>query len=158
MAKKSAILLLIISFVGAHLHAQSFGEKTSIGFSGGVSQYHGSMPETLMRAAAGINLGYSITDRISVRFQFTATETGGGDSLLNNLANNGNDTRASHYYFHTNINEISLTPEYDFFSIANGAKLTPYVFAGIGYYNFKPYQINEITRPKATFRYQNITM
>lgn len=158
MAKKSAILLLIILFVGAHLYAQSFGEKTSIGFSGGVSQYHGSMPNTLMRAAAGINLNYSVTDHISVRFQFTASETGGSDSSLNNLANNGNDTRASGYYFRTNINEFSLTPEYDFFSIANGAKFTPYVFAGIGYYNFKPYQIDEIIRSNGTFRYQNIAM
>lgn len=158
MIKKLAVLLLAIPFFSARIHAQSFGEKTSIGFFGGISQYHGSMPETLMRAAAGINLNYSITDKFSVRFQFTATETGGSDSSLNNLANNGNDTRAPHYYFRTNINELCLAPEYDFFSIANGAKLTPYVLAGIGYYNFKPYQIDQITRPNGTFRYQNIAM
>ena len=158
MIKKLAVLLLAIPFFSTQIYAQSFGEKTSIGFFGGISQYHGSMPQTLVRAAAGINLNYSITDKFSVRFQFAASETGGSDSSLSNLANNGNDTRASAYYFRTNINEFSLMPQYDFFSIAGGAKFTPYVFAGIGYYNFKPYQIDEITRTNGTLRYQNIAM
>lgn len=157
MAKKIIILLLIVSFVSAQSRAQNFGEKASIGLFGGISQYHGSMPNTMTRAMAGINLNYSITDNISVRFQFTASETGGSDSSLNNLANNGNDMRASGYYFRTNINEFSIIPEYDFFNIPGVVKFTPYVFAGIGYYNFKPYQIDEVNI-HGSMRYENIAM
>ncbi|ANI88719.1 hypothetical protein A9P82_05135 [Arachidicoccus ginsenosidimutans] len=157
MIKKYFIFLLIVCCC-LQTKAQSFGEKTSIGFFGGVSKYEGSMPQTLTRGAAGINFRYEITDKLHIRFQFTATETGGGDSSLNNAANNGNDTRSQFYYFHTNINEFSLLPEYDFFNINAGAKFTPYIFAGIGYYNFKPYQIVENIRDNGTFRYQNVAM
>ncbi|HEY0298017.1 MAG TPA: DUF6089 family protein [Arachidicoccus sp.] len=158
MIKKFFILLISIPLLYAQLHAQSFGERTSLGFFGGISQYHGSMSQTLTRSAAGINLHYEISDKFAIRFQYTASETGGSDSTLNNAANNGNDTRASGYYFRTNLNEFTLLPEYNFFNINEGAKFTPYVFAGIAVYNFKPYQIEQISRPNGTFRYQNIAM
>lgn len=155
---KNFPLLILLMLCAASLQAQSFGGKTSIGLLGGMSQYHGSMPQTLKRFEAGLNLHYDINDHIALRFQFATSETGGSDSLLSNIANNGNDTRATNYYFRTNINEISLLPEYNFFNISNGAKFTPYVFAGIGYYNFKPYQTLQINRANGTFRYENVAM
>ncbi|MDE1193397.1 MAG: DUF6089 family protein [Arachidicoccus sp.] len=158
MTNRYFFFLIIILFFATSLQAQNFGERASIGIYGGIMQYHGSMPETEKKFAAGINLHYEITDKIALRFQYTASEAGGGDSSLNNIANNGNDIRSQHYYFNTNINEFNLLAEYNFFNINAGAKFTPYIFSGIGYYNFKPYQTELVTRANGTVRYQNVAM
>jgi opacity protein-like surface antigen len=156
MMKKYAPLMLLLLFCCTQTKAQLL-ENTGIGVWGGVSGYKGSMPKTLMRGAAGIYLHYDLTDKFAVRLQFMASETGGSDSSLNNAANNGNDARSQSYYFHTNINEISLMPEYNFFDLRSGAKFTPYIFAGIAYYSFKPYQI-VATTATGTLHYVNLAM
>jgi len=155
--KKQGLFILLLILCGAQIKAQSFLQNTAVGVWGGISKYNGSMPQTLMRGAAGIYLHYDITNKFAVRLQFMASETGGSDSSLNNATNNGNDERSQSYYFRTNINEISLMPEYNFFDLSAGAKFTPYVFAGIAYYSFKPYQV-VLETTDGSMHYVNLAM
>lgn len=158
MNKKLLLLSYTLFLFTGSVFCQRFLEKTNVGFGGGISGYHGSMPQTFTKAAGAINIDYELSDHIRIRFQAMASETGGSDSALNNIANLGDDTRSSFYYFHTNINELSLLGEYDIFSLGDGALITPYILAGMGLYNFKPYQIVQVDRPDGSFRYENLVM
>lgn len=152
------VALLILLFLATALPAQTTMQRTWLEISGGVMRYGGSMPTVDTKAAAIFGLHYEITDKIHVQLQFTASEAGGADSALDNQTNLGNDGRSSQYYFKTNINEFSLTGSYDFFNLNAGYRFTPYVVAGAGFYNFKPYQVVEFNNAQGALRKENRAM
>jgi hypothetical protein len=152
------MLALIIILPGG-LHAQSStAEKLGLEFSGGVMRYGGSLPAVDTKAAVSLGLHYELTDKLHIQLSFTASEAGGADSSLANSAHLGNDSRSSHYYFRSNINELTLTGSYDFFNLNEGYRFSPYILAGGGFYNFKPYQVVEYTNEKGALRKENRAM
>lgn len=153
--------LLILVFTGSYsgLQAQSTTrERLWFDMGGGAMQYGGSMPDIQAKAAVGLGLQYEITDQLHLQLSFTASEAGGSDSSLNNLAHMGNDRSSQGYYFRTNINEFTLTSTYDFFNLNAGRRFTPYVLAGVGLYNFKPYQVVQYENEKGALRKENRAM
>ena len=138
--------------------AQSALQRTGLEISGGVMRYGGSMPVVDSKAAVTLGFHYELTDQIHLQLLYTASEAGGGDSALLNLSNMGNDTRSNAYYFRTNINEFTLTGSYDFFNLNEGHRFTPYILAGGGLYNFKPYQVVEYENAKGALRKENRAM
>lgn len=164
MVKKRLIFLRffgLLMFTGLYvgLQAQSTTrERLWLEIGGGVMQYGGSMSDVQTKAAVGVGLQYEITDQLHLQLSFTASEAGGSDSSLNNQANNGNDLSSQRYYFRTNINEFSLTPTYDFFNLNAGRRFTPYILAGVGLYNFKPYQVVKYENERGALRKENRAM
>ncbi|HTN38913.1 MAG TPA: DUF6089 family protein [Arachidicoccus sp.] len=152
------LLILIIPFLQQSLHAQGWNQRSFAEIGGGVMRYGGSIPETSNKAAVSFGLHYEITDQLQLQFTFTTSEAGAHDSTLSNTDHLGNDNRSQHYYFATNINEFTLTPTYDFFNLNNGRQWTPYILAGVGYYNFKPYQVVQYENAKGALRKENRAM
>lgn len=140
------------------LQAQSLTQRMGFEIGGGVMRYGGSMPTVDTKAAVSFGLHYELTDKIHVQLTYTASEAGGGDSSLVNSQHFGNDTRSNTYYFRSNINEFTLTGSYDFFDLNEGYKFTPYILAGGGLYNFKPYQVVQYTNDKGALRKENLAM
>jgi|GEM_PF-1742980 len=150
--------LLILLFAG-HINAQSStAQKLGFEISGGAMRYGGSLPTVDTKAAVSLGLHYELTDKIHIQLVFTASEAKGGDSSLVNSAHLGNDNHSDHYYFASNINEFTLTGSYDFFNLNEGYRFTPFVMAGGGFYNFKPYQVVEYTNAKGALRKENRAM
>lgn len=152
------ISLIVMMALCQPAAAQSAMQRTLFEFSGGALRYGGSMPEVDTRAAVSLGLHYELTDKIHLQLIYTASEAGGADSTLLNATNMGNDLRSNHYYFRTNINEFALTGSYDFFNLNDGYHFTPFVLAGAGMYNFKPYQVVEYENAKGALRKENRAM
>ena len=150
--------LALIFFCAAALQAQQLTQRMGFEISGGAMRYGGSMPSVDTKAAVSFGLHYELTDNIHLQLIYTASEAGGGDSALVNLEHFGNDIRSNTYYFRSNINEITLTASYDFFNLNEGFKFTPFVLAGGGLYNFKPYQVVEYKNDKGALRKENRAM
>ena len=150
--------ILVLSSLCSALMAQSTTQRMGFEISGGAMRYGGSMPAVDTKAAVSFGLHYELTDQIHLQLTYTASEAGGGDSALINSAHMGNDTRSNTYYFRSNINEFTLTGSYDFFNLNDGYKFTPFVLAGGGMYNFKPYQVVEYANAKGALRKENQAM
>lgn len=152
------VILMILGSLSCALMAQQFQQRSFIEIGGGVMRYGGSMPTVDTKAAVSLGVHYELTDKIHLQLTYTASEAGGADSSLVNSAHMGNDSRSDSYYFRTNINEFTLTGSYDFFNLNDGYKFTPYVLAGAGMYNFKPYQVVEYENAKGALRKENRAM
>ena len=150
--------LFVFTMLAKPAAAQTGGQRTLLEISGGALRYGGSMNQVETKTAVSFGLHYELTDQIHLQLTYTASEAGGSDSSLDNLAHFGNDTRSNSYYFRTNINEFTLTGSYDVFNLNEGRRLTPYVLAGAGFYNFKPYQEVEYHNAKGALRKENRAM
>lgn len=152
------VAIILLGGLSHCLKAQSTLQRSYLEIGGGALRYGGSLPDVNTRAAVSLGLHYELTDKIHLQLTYTASEASGEDSTLSNLDNMGNDIRSDHYYFRTNINEFTLTGSYDFFNLNDGYKFTPFILAGAGMYNFKPYQVVEYENAKGALRKENRAM
>lgn len=152
------VLLIVSSLLCSIAKAQTTIQRSYLEISGGVMRYGGSMPTVDTKAAVSLGFHYELTDKIHLQLSYTASEAGGADSSLDNSANMGNDVSSDGYYFRTNINEFTLTGSYDFFNLNDGYRFTPFVLAGAGIYNFKPYQVVSYENGKGALRKENRAM
>ena len=120
------------------LFSQSLSEKLHLGFGAGINAYKLDVKPTSPLAAFQANLTYEVTDKIHIRLNgMMSAISAGKDSAITNF---GPDSSTNAYYMKSNLWEISLLPEYDFFNMNEGKKMTPFVFGGVGFYHFRPYQ------------------
>jgi hypothetical protein len=125
----STLILSVLSFT---LSAQKFHINTFIG----LSNYQGDLQEkrfTFNQAhlAIGAGLSYEITEKFLIN---------GGLTLGRVSANDKYNTRNSlrNLNFTSNITEAHLTGSYYFVNLYEHS-VSPYIFAGIAFYNFSPY-------------------
>ncbi len=87
---------------------------------------------TFQQANASITAGvlYSI-NKLSLRTNFTFGKVHADDKISGYKPRNLN--------FTSNISDANLCLQYDFLSLNDDRKITPYIFAGIGVYHFNPY-------------------
>lgn len=153
---KSIFFIIVFSFLAFLLKAQSnFFKKSHIGVNAGVTNYTGSLNQSHFKAGVGLHAEYEITGNIHARINLFITELYASDSTISNF---GPDKRENNYYFKSNLNELSLIGQYDIFDLNKGKKITPYVFAGIALYDYKPYQEVGYYNESNQLRYANLAM
>lgn len=119
------------------LTTASIAQPVRLHVMGGFSNYSGDIRQqrfTLDRANSVITAGgtFNITNQIALRSDYSFTRLGADDKY------NKPDLRIRNLNFKTLIQELTLMGEYDIFNLEE-RRLSPYVFAGIGIFNFSPY-------------------
>ncbi len=113
-------------------------QTMEIGISGGVSYYTGdinpAIPYVYSKPAFGALIRYNINNRWAARFSYTR---GGlmGDDLKSKAVEFRN------LNFKTHLNDFALVAEFNFWDYFTGSKrnyFTPYLFGGVGIFNFRP--------------------
>lgn len=140
---KKILLIIIACITAGSLQAQQF----HLNVLGGVSNYGGDLQSRSFtfkqsRPAVSLGVSYEATEKVYIRGEYTFTNLGADDALSNNylqLRRNLN--------FKTIIQEVNLLAEYD---IINNYEhqLVPYVFAGIGIFQFSPYTYDSLGAKK----------
>src|SRR5690606_23961809 len=112
-------------------------------FSGrlGIAGYQGDLKAktvslSQLKPFFSIGARYDLTEHIMARSYISFTGLKGGDKKGNAT------TKQRNLNFQTKILDWELTGQYSFFSL-NEKWWTPYVFAGVGLYHFKPFTKEE---------------
>jgi hypothetical protein len=126
-------LLLLLSSLPFTLAAQNF----HFSVRAGLANYQGDLQAkaiTMKKAKflGSIGAHYDLTEHITARTYFSFSSLAADDK-------NGTATmKERNLNFATNLFEWELSAQYNFLTL-NYNWCTPYVFAGIGFFNFKPY-------------------
>jgi len=123
------VFLCLISFISSNA-------QLSIQLSPGVINYGGDLQNKVYtfqdaQFSIGGSLMYSI-NKFTIRGGATFGKVGGDDST-----NTGYTSR--NLSFGSKVYEASLCLQYDFLTLDENRKFTPYVFAGVGIFHFSPY-------------------
>jgi hypothetical protein len=120
-----------------------FAQKLHLFATAGIMNYQGDLqPQRIsfqqVKPCFGIGAYYEITDKLYVRLGLVAGKVSASDAIskvykIRNLS------------FETPVNEIHLGLEYDIFNIYDHS-LVPFIFAGIGAFQFKPSAIDATGR------------
>ncbi len=103
----------------------------------GTSMYSGDLNSGVpyikdVRGAISLGLTYDVADKFRIRARYTAAKVTGDDRYSSRI-----DFQKRGLNFFSNISEVSLLGEYDFYN-QEQYSLIPYVFGGLGYYRFNP--------------------
>jgi len=117
------------------LHAQA----VLVHIGGGFINYGGDLQTkiyTLSQAKGFLQAGMSFkwSSHYIVDYSIGAGKVGAKDAASYNI-----HTQKRNLSFFSNIGEATLTFEYDLFDISGMKNFTPYGFAGVGAFHFKPY-------------------
>lgn len=148
MRNTPLFLLFILSIFSTTLFAQyGAGTKSHIGIAIGVMNYSGFMNNksiTLSQAKPAFEgmYQYDITNNFHVRATATVGSLGrdnGSDYIQNSTSRSGS--------FKTGIFDIDILPEYTFLDLTHH-RVSPYVYAGGGYYTLFSYQKDGVSYNK----------
>jgi len=135
---RSFFLLILASLYWQNSFGQSFLERSHLGVGFGGMKYYGDIPGSYTKFAFQGNFTYELTDHFNLRVQgFWGSVGASGESNGKTYVNQNGDS----IDFHSKVKEASLLVEYNLLNMNEGSKWTPYVFAGIGYFHYDPYQI-----------------
>ena len=147
---------VFLVFISLNTIAQNtFFQKMHVGVNAGVTGHIGSLSQRDFKPGVGLQAEYEITDKIHLRLNGYISELSGKDNAMPNF---GPDNRSANYYFHSNLNEISLLGQYEVFNINADRKFSPYVFGGVAMYHYKPYQKVAYTNSNNDMRFANLAM
>lgn len=135
--------LLFISTIIVVTPNITLAQKTlELGVFAGGSYYLGDINPALhfnqTQLAYGGVARYNLSHRWTVKGSFYHGKVKGDDKLTNAVANR-------ELNFLTRINDISIVAEFSWFDYFTGSKrsyFTPYIFAGVSYFMFKPKAID----------------
>lgn len=110
-----------------------------ISLNAGVSSYYGDLTENAKlfnQSSYAFNLGavYNLNPHIAFRADLGYCEVQAADSK-----NKRADLRARNLSFKSNVLDFNLALEYTPIDIINTHRLSPYIFAGVGFSHFNPY-------------------
>jgi hypothetical protein len=109
------------------------------GVFGGISNYQGDLTDKPFRqpgAAFGIQFGYQLTNRITLKAGLTTGMIYGADSL------NKESLHFRNLSFQSRISELSIIGEFNTLDLSVKT-WSPYVFAGLAVYHFNPYTYDQ---------------
>lgn len=157
MRHSIALFFAYFLFMSA-AHSQTFWEKTHIGLGLGSMNYSGDAYNPYTKFSMNVRGLYELSDQLYLKGTATIGSIGASEKDVPYLPTL---TPPRPHPFKSDIQELSLTAEYDFFNINQGAKFTPYAFAGVGAYHYAPYyeKYNTITNQydKVKYRLTNST-
>ncbi|MCS7163036.1 MAG: DUF6089 family protein [Bacteroidia bacterium] len=127
--------------VGLGAAQRAYRSYLSAGPSVGITNYKGDLDDDFTikftRPGFGINLFYNFHPHLRVRLTFTQGWIGAADSMSTNRFR-----KWRNLHFRSHITEFSLQLTYDFFASPRIYRFrpafTPFIFAGIGVFNFDP--------------------
>ncbi|MEJ7828394.1 MAG: DUF6089 family protein, partial [Segetibacter sp.] len=133
----------LIVLLSALFATQLFAQPLRLHIGGGFANYNGDLqpkPFTLKQAHGLISAGgtFNITNKFALRSDYSFTKLESDDKNnkdINFVRRNLN--------FKTLLRELTFMGEYDIFDLTEKV-WTPYLFAGIGVYNFSPYTTDSI--------------
>lgn len=139
----SIILRTTISFC-LLLFSQLVFSQGRLGFlaGGGVVFYNGDLnekttkiisPSKVFKPFFRLGLNYRIGNRLESSLSYFYGNIGGADSLAQE-----NDNRLRNLSFKSYIHQISLQFEYHLFSVYKSSRINPFIFAGVGVFQFNP--------------------
>lgn len=135
--KKTATLIQIFLLVAVITNAQNLHLTALVG----MSNYQGDLQNSKLtfnniRAAFGAGAYYELNEKLYLRSQLVIAKVHGSDA-------SGTENKARNLSFSSPITEFHVGVEYDILNVyERGA--TPYVFAGIGAFKFKPWAIDSL--------------
>ena len=149
--RHKAYYYALIMLFSPWIAIQGFGQRNlEVGLFGGDAYYLGDLnPDVHFRAvqiAYGAFARYNIDERWALKFGATETKVKGNSGKTNFLP--GRDLS-----FVTPITDFSLTGEFNFFNYFTGSKyswITPYIYAGLGFFFFNPTSGGVKLRPLGT--------
>ncbi|WP_447642294.1 MULTISPECIES: DUF6089 family protein [Chitinophagaceae] len=118
---------------------QSFWEKSHLGIGVGAMKYRGDIRDPFTRFAFQGNYTYELTDHLDLRAQAFLGSVGASDASVTPVTYDNTSYNRPHP-FESRITEASLLVAYNLLNMNEGSKWTPYLFAGIGYFHYNPYQ------------------
>lgn len=129
--KKYLLLLWLIPVAG-------YSQNLFVSARAGLSNYQGDLQEkgfTFKKSKfiGSIGAKYDMSEHIQLRGYLSFTKLAGDDKNSSRPL-----TKARNLNFTTGLQELELGAQYNIFSL-NDKWWTPYVFAGIGIFHFKPY-------------------
>ncbi len=137
MTKQSiSLLAALMVFSTCLLTAQRF----DIGLLGGISAYSGDLSRSEFQVnyvdvnpVGGAYVRLGVSEDISLRLSFALTKVEAQDGISNDVQNRG-------FNFRSNITELILVGEYDFFKLGTPGRfvVSPSVFIGFGIFNYNP--------------------
>lgn len=128
--KKLLIFICCFPLIALSQNFHFSGRLGVAGYQGDLKARSISLSQTRLMGSIGAR--YDLTEHISARSYFTLTSLKADDKK-------GTDTmQVRNLNFKTKLFDWELTGQYSLFSL-NYHWWTPYVFAGIGIYHFKPY-------------------
>ncbi len=131
---------IVILLMGVLAFAQIIkGQRLAVDVMPGVINYSGDLQPSALtlseaRPALQIGLSVGLTEKLFLRAFYLVGTVHADDKkngVVRSVGRNLNFTSA--------IGEGSLTMEYDVLNAAEQGKITPYIFAGGGFYHFNPY-------------------
>ena len=127
-------LLLLLCFVPV----VSFSQNLLLSLRAGLSNYQGDLQDkgfTFKKSKfiGSIGARYDLSEHIQLRSYLSFTKLCGDDKL-----SKSSFARARNLNFTTGLQELEISGQYNIFSL-NDKWWTPYVFAGIGLFHYKPY-------------------
>lgn len=136
-----SLVLLMGPQVASAQSMEAFVHQGEVGIGAGVGHYFGDLnPNSAInrpKVAAGIFFRKQITNYIGVRLSGDYALLGYSDIYSNNPVQ-----AARNLSFNTNVWEVSLSGDFNFFNFQpgfEGYNFTPYVGLGIGVFSFDPY-------------------
>ncbi len=146
------ITLAVFAALPFNLNAQ---RTLELGVFGGGSYYLGDINPALhfnqTQLAYGGLARYNLNNRWAIKASFYRGKLKGDDTKTKAIANRDLN-------FLTKINDISLIAEFSWFEYFTGSKrsfFTPYIFAGISYFTYKPQTLSGVDLRSAGTEGQN---
>lgn len=146
----SSLLLFFIVNVSIGQGVSEYGDQWTLEFVGGTTSFQGDLvqgngPYKRLAPNFGVNLKYRIPsiddiEKFELRAGLYYGRLYGNDSR-----NKDPELRARNLSFKSRVIELNLGCEYTILDMNSdeGALISPYVFAGIGVFNFNPYAIDD---------------
>lgn len=135
------ILFLFIAIVPFSSRGQMYFTPLEVGIAGGVSQYFGDLNEhygiKTIHAGGGFYLRRRLNSYISVKLLANYTQVGYDDKY-----NKASYQIQRNLNFKSDITEVALQAEFNFFSFVTGdpyRRFTPFLTGGIGMFYYEPY-------------------
>jgi hypothetical protein len=132
-----------ILFVAFNSCLAGYSQNLQVGIKAGFSNYQGDLQDkrlSLSQARPAISLGlrYDLSSRFIARAFFTYAKLSAADSN-----NRSTSLQARNLSFQTNLYEGELGIQYQIRDL-NDYWWTPYVFAGVGFFHYKPYALDDL--------------
>jgi Domain of unknown function (DUF6089) len=129
--KKILFLCWLVPSVG-------FSQNLFVSARAGLSNYQGDLQDkgftfNKSKFIGSIGAKYDISEHIQLRGYLSFTKLAADDKNSSSVS-----AKARNLNFTTGLQELELGAQYNIFSL-NDKWWTPYVFAGIGIFNYKPY-------------------
>jgi hypothetical protein len=130
------VAFLFLLFLSFNLQAQTWEVGGFVGGAGYMGDLNQNNPLKISGVSAGVFIKRNFDGYLSAKLQYNFGQIAGADSTSSNL-----QTRQRNLSFQTQLNELSVIGEFNFFKYipeAGQNRFTPYIYLGIGVVGYNP--------------------